>query len=134
MKALSLWQPFASLIADRRKTIETRSWEMLYRGPLAIHATKGNLDQFSAKRFGYEVESLPTGAVVCIVNVVGCVRFPNPSAPPDEFGDFSDGRFGTLMQLVKRFEHAIPAKGAQGLWDWKDYPADSIVRLPNHHI
>jgi activating signal cointegrator 1 len=40
MKALSLWQPWASLVALGIKTIETRSWETKYRGPLAIHAAK----------------------------------------------------------------------------------------------
>lgn len=38
MKALTLHQPWASLIALGVKTIETRSWSTSYRGPLAIHA------------------------------------------------------------------------------------------------
>ena len=38
MKALTVWQPWASLIALGVKTIETRSWHTSYRGPLAIHA------------------------------------------------------------------------------------------------
>lgn len=38
MKVITLWQPWASLVAIREKTIETRSWETRYRGPLAIHA------------------------------------------------------------------------------------------------
>lgn len=38
MKALTLWQPWASLVALGVKTIETRSWATRYRGPLAIHA------------------------------------------------------------------------------------------------
>lgn len=40
MKALTLWQPWASLIALGIKRIETRSWSTNYRGPLAIHAAK----------------------------------------------------------------------------------------------
>lgn len=40
MKALTLWQPWASLVAHRIKTIETRSWSTNYRGPLAIHAAQ----------------------------------------------------------------------------------------------
>ena len=40
MRAVSLWQPWASLIADGRKKVETRHWPMHYRGPLAIHATQ----------------------------------------------------------------------------------------------
>lgn len=38
MKALTLWQPWAQLIALGHKTIETRSWSTKHRGPLAIHA------------------------------------------------------------------------------------------------
>ena len=38
MKALTLHQPWASLVALGTKTIETRSWSTKYRGPLAIHA------------------------------------------------------------------------------------------------
>ncbi len=39
-KALTLHQPWASLIALGVKSIETRSWSTSYRGPLAIHAGK----------------------------------------------------------------------------------------------
>lgn len=40
MQALSLWQPWATLIAIGAKTIETRSWGTRYRGRIAIHAAK----------------------------------------------------------------------------------------------
>lgn len=38
MKALTLYQPWAQLVALGVKSIETRSWSTSYRGPLAIHA------------------------------------------------------------------------------------------------
>lgn len=38
MKALTLHQPWATLVAYGIKTIETRSWSTRHRGPLAIHA------------------------------------------------------------------------------------------------
>lgn len=38
MKAITLWQPWASLVGLGEKKIETRSWLTKYRGPLAIHA------------------------------------------------------------------------------------------------
>lgn len=40
MKAVSLWQPWATAIALGAKRFETRSWGTRYRGPLAIHAAK----------------------------------------------------------------------------------------------
>ena len=41
MKALTLTQPWATLVAIGAKRIETRSFTTRYRGPLAIHAAKG---------------------------------------------------------------------------------------------
>jgi hypothetical protein len=41
MKAITLTQPYASLVAIGAKHNETRSWATSYRGPLAIHAGKG---------------------------------------------------------------------------------------------
>lgn len=40
MKAISLWQPWASLVVIGSKKIETRGWSTNYRGPLLIHAAK----------------------------------------------------------------------------------------------
>lgn len=42
MKALTVWQPWASLIACGAKRYETRSWATSYRGPIAIHAAATN--------------------------------------------------------------------------------------------
>jgi hypothetical protein len=41
VKAITLHQPWASLVAVGAKTIETRSWSTRFRGPLAIHAGLG---------------------------------------------------------------------------------------------
>src|SRR3982751_1322426 len=41
MKALTLTQPWATLVAIGAKRIETRSWSTTYRGEVAIHAAKG---------------------------------------------------------------------------------------------
>lgn len=41
MKAITLTQPWATLVAIGAKRIETRGWSTSYRGPLAIHAAKG---------------------------------------------------------------------------------------------
>lgn len=40
LRALTIRQPWASLIAAGVKTIETRSWRTSYRGPVLIHAGK----------------------------------------------------------------------------------------------
>lgn len=40
MKALTVWQPWATLWACGAKEFETRGWATSYRGPIAIHAAQ----------------------------------------------------------------------------------------------
>jgi hypothetical protein len=61
MKALSVKQPWASLIATGRKTVELRSWSTTHRGPLLICASRSPA-----------YDDLPTGAALAIVEVVDC--------------------------------------------------------------
>ncbi len=61
MKALSVQQPWANMIASGLKTIETRKWWTPYRGDLLI---------CSSKRPAIE----PAGAAICIVRLVDCRR------------------------------------------------------------
>lgn len=159
---LSLWQPWATLMAIGAKKNETRSWPTSYRGPLAIHAAKKWTKELAAiaksepfrsslvkgglsePYLGLKAAScfwnqtLPFGAIVCIVNVLDC--FPtwhearsgkggclNPEVFPDgftgnpedeiAFGDYSPGRFFFRTELVKRFETPIPCVGRQGMFE-----------------
>jgi hypothetical protein len=91
MRALSLWQPWATLLVGGRKRIETRSWPLKHRGPLLIHAAKKWNADLSAlcvrEPFKDALEclgvfhvnpftqppGLPFGAIVGRVNIVGCV-------------------------------------------------------------
>ena len=59
MKALSVKQPWANLIASGRKTIETRTWSTSYRGPLLIVSSK-------------KPNVAPAGSAVAIANLVAC--------------------------------------------------------------
>jgi hypothetical protein len=87
MKALTIRQPWASLIAHGVKTIETRSWSTKHRGPIAIHAgTVVPADGLSVGRWSVyrqvdgvraldrsgEWHPLPLGAVVAIVELDDC--------------------------------------------------------------
>lgn len=58
MKALSIKQPWASLIAHGIKDIENRTWKTNFRGRIYIHA--------SAKRAGITIPLLTTEQCNCI--------------------------------------------------------------------
>lgn len=117
MKAITLWQPWASLIADGRKTIETRPRPWRHTGWVAIHAGK-QVDREACVRFGYDPDTIVRGAVVAIVMMNGCVQFPNKSAPPDIYGDFTPGRYGYMLTDIKGLVKPVPASGSQGIWEW----------------
>ncbi|MDT9723793.1 ASCH domain-containing protein [Xylanibacillus composti] len=85
MKAITVWQPWATLIALRLKRLETRGWATSYRGSLAIHAAK-YIDREACERepiksalaeHAYAAENLPTGAVVALASLSGCYRIYN---------------------------------------------------------
>lgn len=146
MKALSLWQPYASLIASGKKVHETRSWaapSWLLGRQLVIHAAKRAMTQCEQKYFFYDewtqkalyplfkpaggvvrAESLPYGAAVCVARLVACVpteRVPDGAHALDfVFGDFSAGRFAWRFEDVRVFPEPILLRGAQGIFDVPD--------------
>src|SRR5882724_7045194 len=114
LKAISLWQPWASLMADGQKKIETRHWPApayLVGQPLAIHATK-KIDKEFAYRVGYGANGIlcPRGAVVAIVRLDKVERFTEEfelkmtKNPEGLFGDFSCGRFGWFCTLLEKLD------------------------------
>ena len=133
MKAITLWQPWASLIAIGAKQYETRSWAARYRGPIAIHAAKkdpGKLQisgKFEAARGELEKAGLawcllPTGCIVATAELVNCWRIGTNTGVVSEkeklFGDWTPGRYAWELANVQMLPEPIPAKGKQGLWNW----------------
>ncbi len=130
-KALSLWQPWASLVALGEKCYETRHWNTSYRGLLAIHAakrwTKDEIQAWDSFRFSnnhirHMDHPLPLGAVLCIVRLKNVVPVESVRMFLSEkerlYGNYSNGRFAWELQVVEVFEQSIPAKGAQGFFNW----------------
>lgn len=142
MKALSLWQPWATLIAIEAKRFETRGWSTSYRGPLAIHATakpiaRSDVTPAIGKALyaaGYDtIESLPLRAIVCVVDLVEIL--PTATAPQSpffvgderEFGDYGPHRFAWRLENVRRIDN-LRYQGAQGLWDIPDLLLQEALR------
>ena len=110
MKALTLRQPYASLVARDQKQYETRSWSTSYRGLLAVHA--GKYDD------GWG-DDLPRGAIVAVVNLANVHHTDGLLALSKwerEVGDFSPGRYAWELTDVVKLDKPIPCRGAQGLW------------------
>lgn len=125
MKALTLWQPWATLIAIGAKSIETRSWGTSYRGPLAIHAANRDLAYHEMILFENLLKGviMPLSRVVAICELVDVQRidyeWPHLSQLERRLGDFSIGRYAWLLRGVQPLDPPVPARGRQGLWDWE---------------
>lgn len=150
--ALSLNPPWDLLVAIGAKKIETRNWNTYYRGPLAIHATKGIgllgdeyglYDQCMIEPFrgalraaGYtKVREWPRGAIVAVCTLADTFQFTkantaNLSEQELAFGDFTPGRYGFRLANVHMLPEPIPARGKQGLWHWEgELPTDVIAAI-----
>lgn len=150
MKALSVQQPWASLIGCGAKRYETRSWATSYRGPLAIHASAGFprraralLDDAACARALARVlapsgspsaAALPLGCVIAIAMLADCV----PTVPladglqPEEraFGDYAPGRWAWRLEGVCLLPEPVPARGRLGLWQWQADGTGQVLGAP----
>jgi predicted transcriptional regulator len=123
MKALSLKQPFAELILQGRKTIELRKWNTKFRGEFLIHASKSPASEFMNK-FGFEENSLPTGAILGKAKLVDVKHYDNEEEfkkDKDKHLASSDwGQYGFILKDVKRFDKPIQAKGSLNFWNFEE--------------
>lgn len=144
MKALTIWQPYASLAVSFDqygtpfKRVETRSWKTGYRGPLAVHSAKRKPDMFfvgmgerTSDIFAYAglygdqaLMNLPYGCVVGKAELLDCVPIEQlygteyDTAQERAFGDWNNGRYGWILGNPVHYVTPIPAVGKQGLWEW----------------
>ncbi len=128
MLALSLTQPWATLVAIGAKKCETRSWGLSHKLPLtiAVHAAKGlagmTQEEYRAlarsepyfgpalRAGGYPMagikhfDDLPRGAIVAVCDVVDCVPTTNVGKPG---GPLTTWRHGANWWLLTDQERAF---------------------------
>lgn len=128
MRAISLWQPWASLVAAGLKVYETRHWSTDYRGALAIHAAKRRVSivgweqtaaDWAARLSVKSLADLPYGAFVGINDLTDVVRTEDLADLTElerSFGDFRPGRFAWRTANPRQLQPPIAERGYQGLW------------------
>lgn len=112
MKALTICQPYAELIARGVKPIENRTWRTPYRGSLAIHAGKNRswLDHDDLT----EYPEMAFGAIVAVATLISCVQVGElPVALRDH--EHANGPWCWVLADVRRVK-PLACVGAMGLW------------------
>lgn len=149
MKALTLWQPWASLVAMGVKKYEFRRWpapRSLIGERIVIHAAKrevhpaeilellnderrlgGSLGTFDsaelemARRF-LEHETLPLACGLAEATLGTPRRAIDLFASQMDPDEIDPDMWAWPMESVEEFRKPIPARGAQGFWNWKPEP------------
>lgn len=132
MRAITILQPWASLIVHGEKLIETRGWSTNYRGSLAIHAAvrplRFDVGLWNLSRFGlalrrhdiWYLDQLPLGKVVGTVTLADCIDVTvHPLGLEQQeatFGDYSHGRYAWMLTDAIAFLKPISAVGKQRFW------------------
>lgn len=126
MKVLSIKEPWASLIMNGTKKIETRSWKTKYRGEIYIHASLSKAK--ITKPEVYELikdMNFKCGYIICKCNLVDCIYMTDEYVNDmkinhyEEYicGHYEVGRYAWIVEDVKVIE-PIKAKGKLGLWNY----------------
>ncbi len=130
MKVLTIKEPFATLIKNKVKYIETRSWKTNYRGKLYIHSGLAKLTKEVKNRKGllelYNENELKYGYIICKCNLVDCIYMTEEfikqekEKNPNNFiaGRYEVGRYAWVLDNIESIK-PIPAKGQLGIWNYK---------------
>ena len=123
MKALTIKEPWASLIINGYKKYEFRSWKTNYRGKILIHAgmnlEKKNIDKFKEYNLNYE-----KGAIIGEADLIDCIlvtkEFENElfSINPIVYGKSDHKRkYAWKLDNIVKYNEPIYIKGHLGLWN-----------------
>ena len=136
MKAISLWQPWASAIPLGHKSVETRHWSTKHRGELAIHAAKRfarEEREFAQveRALGRMPARLPLGAIVAVVDLIEIRTTDELLAEgidPIEklYGNYGPGRYGWVLGNVRPLSEPVGCMGRQGFWTLSDEVAEAV--------
>lgn len=129
MKVLTIREPWATLIKDNIKKIETRSWKTLYRGELYIHAGMLNSNKKIESKELLELIKdihLNYGYIICKCNLVDCIymdeEFVNKIKEDKiEFtcGNYEIGRYAWILDNIEVLEMPIKTKGRLSIWNYE---------------
>lgn len=113
MKALSVKQPWANMIASGEKTIETRTWMTSFRGPILIISSK-------------QPRIEPAGCVVAVAVLTDC-RLMTRSDERAACCRIYPNAKAWVLEDIRRVE-PVPMRGALGLFDCR-LEIDDLRRL-----
>jgi hypothetical protein len=135
MQALTIHQPWASLLVKGKKRYETRDWKRNYRGLLAIHAGKQSVHPFDYPLGLSEIlddskitqDNLNNNkqkiiAIATLKDIhLMTDKFINEQTELERLtGFWEPGLYAWELTNIKPLSEPIAARGMPGLWEVPD--------------
>lgn len=125
MKALTIKEPWATLIIEGYKEYEFRSWKTNYRGKILIHAGK-SLEKEQYKKFkNYNIEC-SCGEIIGEAYLTECIKvteeFDKELKKKDGIVYGNSGHienYAWKLENIKKYDKKIKANGKLGLWNYE---------------
>ncbi len=124
MKALTIKEPWASLIINGYKEYEFRSWKTNYRGKILIHAGKSTDKEAYSRVKDYNLE-INNGSIIGECNITDCIlvdeNFDKKLRKEDSviYKNNHVGMYAWKLDNIIKYEKCITTKGKLGLWNYK---------------
>lgn len=126
MKVLTIREPFATLIKDKVKIYETRSWKTNYRGEIYIHAAKSRSKASNASIAStYPKSQENPEHIICKCLLKNCIYMDEDfinevKKNKEEYnsGHYEVGRYAWQLEVIEVLEEPIYAKGQLGIWNF----------------
>ena len=124
MKALTIKEPWATLIIEGYKTYEFRSWKTNYRGKILIHAGM-TLEKENAEKFKEYNLDYSRGAIIGEAEITDCIFVTKEvneklkKINPLVYGKSGHvEKYAWKLENVKKYDEPIFIKGQLGLWNY----------------
>ena len=124
VKALTIREPWASLIVNGYKEYEFRNWKTNYRGKILIHAGIGSDKEYLDRFKEYDLE-YGKGEIIGEAELIDCIKVS------DEFqkvlnnknrlvygSNNYDQKYAWKLINIKKYDKRIPVKGKLSLWEY----------------
>lgn len=125
MKALTIKQPYASLIVNGYKEYEFRTWKTNYRGKLLIHAGLTLEALLLNKIESYNIE-YTKGAIIGEVELTDCILVDETldkklrKLNPNIYANDHVNMYAWKLENIKKYDKPIYIKGKLGLWNYEE--------------
>lgn len=130
MKVLSIKEPYATLIMEGKKSIETRSWKTSYRGKLYIHASSTKIPKLLKEDPKFiplvNDSKLNYGNIICKCTLTDCIymtkeyieKIKQENYQEYIYGKYEEGRYAWVLKDIEPLDSKIKVKGHLGIWNY----------------